>query len=71
MGCFGAGELNARFIIGVASITHITYVRTKIVTFKGGHLMWLNVISLPKGTVLKGKTFLPVGAIFSFKRSSH
>ena len=36
---FGPGHAHTN-LIGVAPITQVTQIRTKIVTFKGGHLMW-------------------------------
>ena len=52
-----------------------THVRKKIVTFKGGHLMWISDFSYHMELILKGKNSLPLGSlweqILSFKRSSH
>ena len=54
------GCLNFANNIGVAPITQLRMCVIKIVMLKGGHLMPLELFSIPKGTALKGKNSLPL-----------
>ena len=57
--------------IGVAHITQVTHVRTKIVTFKGGHLCDKKDFPYHKELLLKERIRSLWEQILSFKRSSH
>ena len=48
--------------IGVAPITQLRTCVIKIITLKGGHLSGKSDFPKPKGTALKGKNSLPLGA---------
>ena len=48
--------------IGAAQTTQITHVRNENSNIQGGNLMWQKLFSIPKGSALKKKDLLPVGA---------